>query len=80
MSDNTTANASAELAAAQKQQAELAAKIEGLLKLSREQDLKSAKELIARHGFTAKDLAPELKRAATRAATPRKTQARRKKT
>jgi len=79
MSDDTNVNISVDLAAAQKQQAELAVKIDALLTLSREQDLKSAKELIARHAFTAKDLAITLKRATARAATPRKSPVRRKK-
>jgi hypothetical protein len=77
MSDNT--NPSNELASTRKQYEELGAKIEALLKLSREQDLKKAKELISTHAFTAKDLAPELKRVTARAATPRKSPVRRKK-
>jgi predicted metal-dependent phosphotriesterase family hydrolase len=55
------ATASEQLAEAQKQQADLAAKVEALLKQTRDEDLKTAKQLIERHGFLQKDLIPELK-------------------
>lgn len=69
MSDNKSA--SQQLAEAQRAQEELAAKIEALLKQTREEDLATAKRLIKTHGFTTTDLKPELKtRGTTR--TPRK--------
>ena len=70
MSDNKTA--AEQLEEAKKQQEELAAKIDALLKQTREDDLKTAKELIARHQFTVTDLKPELKTRAAKSATPRK--------
>ena len=57
------------------------AKVDEIKKLSREQDLKTAKQLIAAHGFTQTDLKPELKvgrGAAKRTSTPRKSPTRRK--
>lgn len=57
-----------------------AAKVEELKKLSREQDLKTAKELIKDHGFTITDLKPELKTRAVRGtSTPRKSSRRKSK-
>ena len=70
MSDTKTA--AQQLEEAKKQQEELAAKIDALLKQTREDDLKTAKELIARHQFTVTDLKPELKTRATKGSTPRK--------
>jgi hypothetical protein len=58
------------------------AKVDEIKKLSREQDLKTAKQLIAAHGFTQTDLKPELKvgrgGAAKRVSSPRKSPTRRK--
>jgi hypothetical protein len=69
MSDSNSA--SQQLATAQKEQAELTAKIEALLKQTRDEDLATAKRVIKTHGFTATELKPELKtRGATK--TPRK--------
>jgi len=69
MSDSNSA--SQQLAEAQRAQEELSAKIEALLKQTREEDLATTKRLIKTHGFTATDLKPELKtRGVTR--TPRK--------
>lgn len=70
----------AELKAALEQQAAHNTKVEALLKLTRVQDLAAAKRVIKQHGFTAKDLAPELKqtRGGTRTAAPRKSPAGRK--
>ena len=70
MSDNKTA--AEQLEEAKKQQEELTAKIDALLEQTRADDLKTAKELIARHAFTVTDLKPELKTRAAKAATPRK--------
>ena len=69
-----------QLAATEKQLTELAEKVEALKKQTREEDLKTAKELIKTHGFTTTDLKPELKTrgvAATKKAAP-KTRAKRK--
>lgn len=70
MSDNKTA--AEQLAEAKKQQEELIAKIDALLQQTREDDLKTAKELIARHAFTVTDLKPELKTRATKAPAAKK--------
>ena len=70
MSDNKTA--AEQLEEAKKQQQELTAKIDALLKQTRVDDLKVAKELIERHQFTVTDLKPELKTRTTKSSTPRK--------
>jgi hypothetical protein len=59
MSDSNSA--SQQLAAAQRAQEELSAKIEALLSQTREEDLATAKRIIKTHGFTVTDLKPELK-------------------
>jgi len=67
--------ASEQLAAAIKAAEDAVAKVEALKKQSYDEDLKMAKELIARHSFTQTDLKPELKvgrAAAKRPSTPRK--------
>ena len=66
------ATATEQLALAQKQQAELAAQIEALLKQTRDEDLATAKRVIKAHGFTASDLKPELKTRTSSRSTPRK--------
>ena len=74
--------ASEQLAAAMKAADDAVAKVEALKKQSHAEDLKLAKELIARHGFTQTDLKPELKigrASAKRASTPRKSTRRSKK-
>jgi hypothetical protein len=74
--------ASEQLAAAMKAAEDANAKVEALKKQSYDEDLKMAKELIKRHGFTQTDLKPELKvgrGAAKRASTPRKSTRRSKK-
>ncbi|NBS75060.1 MAG: hypothetical protein EBT78_16315 [Betaproteobacteria bacterium] len=74
--------ASEQLAAAVKAAEEANAKVEALKKQSHAEDLKLAKELIARHGFTQTDLKPELKvgrGTAKRTSTPRKSTRRSKK-
>ena len=76
----TTSNE--QLAAAIKAAEDAVAKVEALKKQSYEEDLKMAKELIKRHGFTQTDLKPELKvgrSTAKRASTPRKSTRRTKK-
>ncbi|WP_396189355.1 hypothetical protein [Flavobacterium sp.] len=70
MSDNKTA--AQQLDEAKKQQEELAAKIDALLEQTRAEDLKTAKELIARHAFTVTDLKPELKTRLTKTTTAKK--------
>lgn len=73
-------SASELLAEALKAQEENAAKIEALLKQTREEDLATAKRLIKTHGFTQSDLKPELKtRGVGRTATPRKSTRRKSK-
>lgn len=74
--------ASEQLAAAIKAAEDAVAKVDALKKQSYDEDLKMAKELIGRHGFTQTDLKPELKvgrTSAKRAATPRKSTRRSKK-
>ena len=66
-------SASELLAEALKAQEENNAKIDALLKQTREEDLATTKRLIKTHGFTQSDLKPELKtRGAGRTPTPRK--------
>ena len=67
-----TKSAAQQLEEAKKQQEELAAKIDALLEQTRAEDLKAAKELIARHQFSVTDLKPELKTRVAKATTPRK--------
>jgi hypothetical protein len=72
--------ASEQLAAAMKAATDANARVEALKKQSYDEDLKMAKELIARHGFTQTLLKPELKvgrASAKRASTPRKSKTRR---
>lgn len=78
--DNTSSvpNASSQLAAAIKAQAELNAKIEALLTQTREEDLATVKQLISTHGFSQTDLRSVLK-AKTSRSTPRKSTSRRRK-
>lgn len=78
--DNTppVPNASNQLAAAIKAQAELTAKIEALLTQTREEDLATVKQLISTHGFSQTDLRSVLKAKASRT-TPRKSTSRRRK-
>jgi hypothetical protein len=67
--------ASEQLAAAIKAADDAVAKVEALKKQSYAEDLKLAKELIARHSFTQTELKPELKvgrTSAKRTSTPRK--------
>jgi hypothetical protein len=74
--------ASEQLAAAVKAAEDAVAKVDALKKQSHAEDLKMAKELIARHGFTQTVLKPELKvgrGSAKRAPTPRKSTKRTKK-
>lgn len=78
MTDAKFVDHNAELAVALKQQAESNATVETLLRASREQNLIQAKLFIKQHGFTAKDLAPELKQKRAKkvgVATPRKSPA-----
>ena len=75
------ASAGEQLAEAVKAAEDAAARVEALKKQSFEEDLKMAKELIKRHGFTTTQLKPELKVGrgpARKASTPRKSPARRK--
>jgi hypothetical protein len=78
-----TKTVSEQLAEAQKQQAEANARVDALLKQTREEDLATAKRVIKLHGFTATDLRPELKAtrgaAAKKAATPKSTSRRKAK-
>jgi DNA topoisomerase VI subunit A len=60
----TTVN---DLDAKKKAMEDAMAEYEAAKKLSREQDLKMAKELIARHAFKSSDLKPELKTTRTAA-------------
>ena len=80
MTDMNTSSQSAsdQLAAAQKAQAELTAKIEALLTQTREEDLATVKRLITSHSFSATDLRGVLKAKASRS-TPRKSASRRRK-
>jgi hypothetical protein len=74
--------ASEQLAAAIKAAEDAVAKVDALKKQSYAEDLKLAKELIARHSFTQTDLKPELKvgrGTAKRTSTPRKSTTRRSK-
>jgi hypothetical protein len=74
--------ASEQLAAAVKAATDANARVEALKKQSYDEDLKMAKELIARHGFTQTVLKPELKvgrGTAKRVSTPRKSTKRAKK-
>jgi len=76
---NTSAqSASDQLAAAQKAQAELNAKIEALLTQTREEDLATVKRLITTHSFSATDLRSVMKAKSSRTA-PRKSTSRRRK-
>jgi hypothetical protein len=59
-----------ELAAKKKAMEDAAAAYQAAVQLSREEDLKMAKELIARHEFKAADLKPELKTTRTAAKKP----------
>ncbi len=63
-----------QLAETEKQLADLTAKFDALKKQTREEDLKTAKELIKTHSFTATDLKPELKttRSSTSTTTAKK--------
>ena len=61
-----------QLAATEKQLTELSAKVDALKKQTREEDLKSAKELIKTHGFTTTDLRPELKTTRTASTASKK--------
>ena len=74
--------ASEQLAAAMKAAEDAVAKVEALKKQSYDEDLKMAKELIKRHGFTQTDLKPELKVGrgpSKRTPTPRKSTRRKSK-
>jgi hypothetical protein len=74
--------ASEQLAAAIKAAEDAVAKVDALKKQSYAEDLKLAKELIARHSLTQTDLKPELKvgrGTAKRTSTPRKSTTRRSK-
>ena len=78
--ENEMTTASEQLAAAMKAATDANARVEALKKQSYDEDLKMAKELIARHGFTQTLLKPELKvgrASAKRASTPRKSKTRR---
>jgi len=68
------------LAAAIKAAEDAAKVVVELKEQSRAEDLKTVKELIARHGFLQKDLTPELKTrgAVKKVMAPRKTPGRRK--
>lgn len=68
------------LAAAIKAAEDAAKVVVELKEQSRAEDLKTVKELIARHGFLQKDLTPELKTrgAVKKVMAPRKTAGRRK--
>jgi hypothetical protein len=61
-----------QIADAEKQLEDLAAKTEALKKQARDADLAKAKELIKMHSFTASDLSPELKRARAATTTTKK--------
>ena len=69
------ATANEQLAAAIEAAAEATAKVEELKKQSRDADLVNVKALIKSHGFTVKDLKPELvvSRTKRRTTTARKT-------
>jgi hypothetical protein len=69
-----------QLAAAIKAAEDAAQLVTTLKEESRAEDLKTVKELIARHGFLQKDLTPELKTrgVAKKVMAPRKTVGRRK--
>lgn len=74
--------ASEQLAAAMKAATDANARVEALKKQSYDEDLKMAKELIARHSFTQTVLKPELKvgrGTVKRVSTPRKSTKRAKK-
>jgi hypothetical protein len=74
--------ASEQLTAAIKAAEDAFAKVEALKKQSYDEDLKMAKELIKRHGFSQTDLKPELKvgrGTAKRTSTPRKSTRRKSK-
>ena len=74
--------ASEQLAVAIKAAEDAVAKVEALKKQSYDEDLKMAKELIKRHGFTQTDLKPELtvgRGPSKRASTPRKSTRRKSK-
>lgn len=62
--------ASEQLAELEKQEADITAKKAALLEAAKEEDLALAKALIARHGFTSRDLQPELKVRGAGAAKP----------
>ena len=66
---------SADLAAKKKAAEDAVAAYEAAVKLTREEDLKTAKEIIARHDFKVADLKPELKttRTAAKKTTAKKT-------
>lgn len=71
-----------DLAAKKKAAEDAMAEYEAAVKLTHAEDLKTVKELIARHSFTAADLKPELKIGRTpakRSSTPRKSTRRSKK-
>ena len=53
--------ASEQLAELEKQQADIVSKRDALLAAARDEDLATAKTLIERHGFTSRELQPELK-------------------
>lgn len=74
--DNTK-TASEQLASAVKAAEEAVARVAALKAQSREEDLQTTKTLITTHGFTAKDLKPEL---ATTGTTTRRTTTARKST
>jgi len=61
-----------QIADAEKQLEDLAAKTQALKDQARDADLAKAKELIKMHSFTATELAPELKRARSASATTKK--------
>jgi len=69
-----------ELAAKKKAMEDAAAAYQAAVQMTREEDLKTAKELIARHEFKAADLKPELKTTRTPAKKPaaKKSSSRRK--
>lgn len=69
-----------ELAAKKKAMEDAAAAYQAAVQMTREEDLKTVKELIARHEFKAADLKPELKTTRTPAKKPaaKKSSSRRK--
>lgn len=75
---SSSQSAGDQLAAAQKAQAELAAKIDALLTQTREEDLATVKRLITTHSFSATDLRSVMKAKSSRSA-PRKSTSRRRK-